>query len=40
MAGKGTPATVALAKQKVAHRIHGYDHDPKLTRATLAPIAC
>lgn len=29
MAGKGTPATVALAKQKVAHRIHGYDHDPK-----------
>lgn len=29
MAGKGTPATAALAKQKVAHELHTYDHDPK-----------
>lgn len=29
MAGKGTPATALLAKQQVAHKIHGYDHDPK-----------
>lgn len=26
MAGKGTPATVLLAKQKVTHRVHSYDH--------------
>lgn len=29
MAGKGTPATALLARHKVAHKIHGYDHDPK-----------
>ncbi|MCF6428019.1 MULTISPECIES: Cys-tRNA(Pro) deacylase [Amycolatopsis] len=29
MAGKGTPATALLAKQKVAHKLHAYDHDPK-----------
>lgn len=29
MAGKGTPATAALTKQKVAHKLHTYDHDPK-----------
>lgn len=29
MAGKGTPATAMLAKQKVAHRLHTYEHDPK-----------
>ncbi|GLY64503.1 Cys-tRNA(Pro) deacylase [Amycolatopsis taiwanensis] len=29
MAGKGTPATALLARQKVVHKIHGYDHDPK-----------
>ncbi|HKS44777.1 MAG TPA: Cys-tRNA(Pro) deacylase [Amycolatopsis sp.] len=29
MAGKGTPATALLAKQKVTHKLHAYDHDPK-----------
>jgi Cys-tRNA(Pro)/Cys-tRNA(Cys) deacylase len=29
MAGKGTPATALLAKQKVAHELHAYDHDPR-----------
>ena len=29
MAGKGTPATASLAKQKVTHTLHGYDHDPR-----------
>ncbi|HEX6500225.1 MAG TPA: Cys-tRNA(Pro) deacylase [Micromonosporaceae bacterium] len=29
MAGQGTPATALLAKQKVAHRVHGYQHDPR-----------
>ncbi|MDQ0379315.1 Cys-tRNA(Pro) deacylase [Amycolatopsis thermophila] len=29
MAGKGTLATALLAKQKVAHILHAYDHDPK-----------
>lgn len=29
MAGKGTPATALLAKQKVAHHLHAYDHDPR-----------
>jgi Cys-tRNA(Pro)/Cys-tRNA(Cys) deacylase len=26
VAGKGTPATALLAKQKVTHRVHTYDH--------------
>lgn len=26
MAGKGTPATVLLTKQRVAHRVHTYEH--------------
>ncbi|QKV78347.1 Cys-tRNA(Pro) deacylase [Amycolatopsis sp. Hca4] len=29
MAGKGTPATALLSKQKVAHTLHAYDHDPR-----------
>lgn len=29
MAGKGTPATALLTKQKVAHTLHSYDHDPR-----------
>ena len=28
MGSRGTPATVAVAKAKVEHRIHEYDHDP------------
>jgi Cys-tRNA(Pro)/Cys-tRNA(Cys) deacylase len=29
MAGKGTPATALLVKQKVVHRVHEYAHDPR-----------
>ncbi|MGH3879835.1 MAG: Cys-tRNA(Pro) deacylase [Actinophytocola sp.] len=29
MAGKGTPATVLLVKQKVPHQVHEYAHDPR-----------
>jgi Cys-tRNA(Pro)/Cys-tRNA(Cys) deacylase len=29
MAGKGTPATALLAKQKVPHTLHSYEHDPR-----------
>lgn len=29
MAGRATPATALLAKRKVAHKLHAYDHDPK-----------
>lgn len=29
MAGKGTPATALLTKQRVTHRVHEYEHDPR-----------
>lgn len=29
MAGQGTPATLLLKQQKVAHTVHEYDHDPR-----------
>jgi Cys-tRNA(Pro)/Cys-tRNA(Cys) deacylase len=29
VAGQGTPATVLLGRQKVAHRVHTYHHDPR-----------
>lgn len=28
MAGRGTPATLALTKARIAHTVHEYDHDP------------
>lgn len=29
MAGQGTPATALLTKQKITHRVHAYEHDPR-----------
>jgi Cys-tRNA(Pro)/Cys-tRNA(Cys) deacylase len=29
MAGKATPGTALLAKQKVPHTLHSYEHDPR-----------
>ncbi|HEY8373230.1 MAG TPA: Cys-tRNA(Pro) deacylase [Pseudonocardiaceae bacterium] len=29
MAGRGTPATALLAKQRVPHTLHSYRHDPR-----------
>ncbi|KAA2260967.1 Cys-tRNA(Pro) deacylase [Solihabitans fulvus] len=29
MAGQGTPATALLTKQRVAHALHSYEHDPR-----------
>jgi Cys-tRNA(Pro)/Cys-tRNA(Cys) deacylase len=29
MAGRGTPATALLAKQRIAHTVHTYPHDPR-----------
>ena len=29
MAGRGTPATALLAKQRIAHTVQTYDHDPR-----------
>jgi Cys-tRNA(Pro)/Cys-tRNA(Cys) deacylase len=28
MSGRGTPATLLLAKQRVAHVVHSYEPDP------------
>lgn len=30
MAGQGTPATLLLKQQKVAHTLHPYEHDPRV----------
>jgi Cys-tRNA(Pro)/Cys-tRNA(Cys) deacylase len=29
MAGRGTPATALLTRQKVNHALHSYEHDPR-----------
>ncbi len=29
MAGRATPATALLAKQRIAHKVHTYSHDPR-----------
>ena len=29
MAGRGTPATALLAKQRITHTVHAYEHDPR-----------
>jgi Cys-tRNA(Pro)/Cys-tRNA(Cys) deacylase len=29
MAGRGTPATALLTRQKVPHTVHSYEHDPR-----------
>ncbi|WP_040926688.1 Cys-tRNA(Pro) deacylase [Saccharomonospora marina] len=29
MAGKGTPATALLSKQRIDHKVHTYEHDPR-----------
>jgi Cys-tRNA(Pro)/Cys-tRNA(Cys) deacylase len=29
MAGRGTPATALLDKQRVVHALHSYEHDPR-----------
>ncbi|HEV7900052.1 MAG TPA: hypothetical protein VGP31_19640 [Planosporangium sp.] len=29
MAGQGTPATVLLGRQRVAHQVHSYQRDPR-----------
>ena len=29
MAGRGTPATALLARQRIAHTVHAYEHDPR-----------
>jgi Cys-tRNA(Pro)/Cys-tRNA(Cys) deacylase len=31
MAGQGTPATTVLKQRKVAHTLHGYEHDSRAT---------
>jgi Cys-tRNA(Pro)/Cys-tRNA(Cys) deacylase len=39
VAGRGTPATALLAKQRVPHTVHGYDHDPRQSSYGLAASA-
>ena len=29
VAGRGTPATALLARQRIAHTVHAYSHDPR-----------
>jgi Cys-tRNA(Pro)/Cys-tRNA(Cys) deacylase len=29
MAGRGTPATLLLTRQRVPHQVHSYQHDPR-----------
>ena len=29
MAGRGTPATALLARRRIAHQVHTYEHDPR-----------
>lgn len=29
MAGKGTPATAQLTRQRITHQVHAYEHDPR-----------
>jgi Cys-tRNA(Pro)/Cys-tRNA(Cys) deacylase len=29
VAGRGTPATALLAKQRITHTVHAYEHDPR-----------
>ncbi|MCX2732171.1 Cys-tRNA(Pro) deacylase [Saccharopolyspora sp. NFXS83] len=29
MAGKGTPATALLTRQRITHQVHAYEHDPR-----------
>ncbi|MFR9732117.1 Cys-tRNA(Pro) deacylase [Saccharopolyspora sp. MS10] len=29
MAGRGTPATALLARRRITHQVHAYEHDPR-----------
>lgn len=39
VAGKGTPATTLLAKRRIAHKLHMYDHDPRQESYGLEAVA-
>jgi Cys-tRNA(Pro)/Cys-tRNA(Cys) deacylase len=39
MAGRGTPATALLTRQKVAHTVHSYNHDSRATSYGLEAAA-